>query len=78
MARTSEPTNSERRAAALEGLQAHYETKNGMELDVSKQDIFDEDVIDMLADMMHLCDMLKIDFGQCVRMAETHHDFETE
>ena len=38
----------------------------------------DENVIDLLADLIHFCDHNKIDFDYTLKMARDHHYFETE
>lgn len=51
------------RAAWARGQTPHYD---------------DEAIIDLLADIRHLCTAANIDFATCDRLAEIHFDAESE
>lgn len=58
------PINEERATRARTALLAHY------------NNIFTE-IIDLITDLMHLCEAEAIDFDECLRLANLHFDAET-
>ncbi len=64
--------NQTRAHAALCAIAVHQETK-GVK---AETEIYDEDVTDLLADIMHFCQHNKIDFDQCLSMATDHYGEE--
>jgi hypothetical protein len=67
----SDPTNGERQESAFRALLAHL---NGQPLD----DDPTTDVIDLVANLMHLCDREGLDWSEIINMAKLHHGIEVE
>jgi hypothetical protein len=65
-----EPTNEDRAGWANTAVTAFAEA-------VRETDMLDEEkelvISDLLCDMMHLCDMEKIDWHRCVARAQDHY-----
>lgn len=65
-------TNARRREAARQALLAHARCKGDPEM------IDGDSVIDLLADLMHLCDLKETaDFEPSLEAARGHYRFET-
>lgn len=68
----SEPDNAERSALAAEIL-CYFARKTGQ---VRSGDPIDTIMVDLLTDIMHLCDSLDIDFSGVLNVAAMHHEDE--
>lgn len=64
------PSNEHRIEMARRAVLAHDTELDGFE------DLYDEPVIDLLTDLMHLCEDEGIDWESAFRMAEMHYEEE--
>lgn len=69
-----EPDNAERSALAAEIL-CYFATRTGLARSDESADTL---MVDLLTDVMHLCDRLEIDFSGVLNVAAMHHEAERD
>lgn len=67
-----EPDNAERSALAAEIL-CYFATRTGLARSDESADTL---MVDLVTDLMHLCDRLEIDFSGVLNVAAMHHEAE--
>ena len=66
------PNNNDRAEYARSAVENHCKQADG------EPECLEESVIDLLANLMHLCKKDGVDFGDCLLSAQIHFDAESE
>jgi len=70
-------TNRERAQYALEGLRAHFSTREGQTSAAEILEDLESNMVDLVTDLMHLAKFEKVKFTKVQKSAQMHFNDET-